>query len=500
VSPRSGRRDEPEVRADTIRGVLENATALLLAYVFPRVFTFASVVLAARVLGTEAFGAYGTAAAFAVVLSILASLGMLPLLVRDIARDPSSAPRLVRAAHAVKTVAGAVMLATLFALARALGYSADVTTAALLLGVGYWLVSYADNLNAYYQGVERMRVCTEASAAFGLISGALGALLVVTTESLVWFSGAFAVGQAASLTWLLLRAPRSVRWGAPATRADLTHLARSTLPFSAAFIALTVYYKVDVLVLESLRDATDVGLYTAAYKFVDVYHALVLVGVAAVFPRLSRAAASIGGERAGWWAASRTSELVLLISVPVASTLWLLRAPAVWIFGEAYAGSVPVLALLAPALPGLALNLYGGYVLGAARRMGWVACLYAGALVLKTVLQLALVPRLGASGTAAAVLVTELSMAVAFALVLGRVAHASPGRRPVALAASAALLAWGVAALPGASYPAWEAVVYVVGVVSLYAAGGAVSVGERRAIRGALSVRGARELPAEGVS
>jgi O-antigen/teichoic acid export membrane protein len=499
MSP-EGRASEPEVRADTLRGVVRNATALLLAYVFPRVFTFASVVLAARVLGTQEFGAYGTAAAFAVVLSVLASLGMLPLLVRDIARDPGSAPRLIRASHLVKTVAGAGMMGALLLLARALAYSSDVTAAALILGVGYWLGSYADNLTAYYQGVERMRVCTEASAAFGVVSGALGALWVVTTESLVWFSSAFAVGQLAALAWLLARAPPDVRRGAPAGRAELVHLARATIPFSAAFVALTVYYKVDVLVLERLRDATEVGLYTAAYKFVDVYHALVLVGVAAVFPRLSRAASPVAPGQRGWWAASRTSELVLLLSVPVAGTLWLLRVPAVAIFGDAYQGSVPVLALLAPALPGLALNLYAGYVLGAARKMGWVAGLYLGAIALKTALQLALVPRLGAAGTASAVLVVELCMALVFALVLGRVARAAPRVRAVALACAAALLAWGVAALPHAPAPMWEAGVYALAVLLLYGAGGALSVGERRALRGAFSLRGRPELPAEGAS
>jgi O-antigen/teichoic acid export membrane protein len=490
----------PEVRPETLRGVARNGVALLLAYVFPRVFTFASVVLAARVLGTEAFGAYGTAAAFAVVLSILSSLGMLPLLVRDIARDPGSAPRLVRAAHLVKTAAGALMLAALFLLARALDYSADVTAAALLLGVGYWLVSYGDNLNAYFQGVERMRVCTEASAAFGLISGALGALWVVTTGSLVWFSSAFAVGQLAALAWLLARAPRAVRWGAPAGRAQLLHLARATSPFSAAFIALTVYYKVDVLVLERLQGASEVGVYTAAYKFVDVYHALVLVGVAAVFPRLSRAASLPGRTRAAWWAASRTGEVVLLVSVPVASALWLLKAPAVSIFGSAYAASVPVLGLLAPALPGLALNLYAGYVLGAARRMGWVAGVYVGALALKTALQLVFVPSLGALGTASAVLATELTMALAFGLVLARAARAAPRPRSLALAGGAALLAWGVAALFHDAAPLWEAGVFALGVVALYGLGGALSIGEREAIRGALSVRRGREVPAEGVS
>ena len=140
------------------RGVLRNAGFLLLAYLFPRILTFAATVLAARVLGTARFGDYATAAALAVVLSVIATLGMMPLLIREIARDPVRAPALLGTAHRVKTLANAGMLVALFLATRLLGYSPAVTTAALLLGLGYAIGAYGENLAAYFQGIERMEV------------------------------------------------------------------------------------------------------------------------------------------------------------------------------------------------------------------------------------------------------------------------------------------------------------------------------------------------------
>ena len=317
-----------------VRGVVANGAALFLAYALPRVLTLGSVVVAARRLGAGGFGDYGTAAALAVVLSILCTLGMAPLLVRDIARDPAAAPRLMRGAHLVKSVAGAVMLALLLFVTRVLGYPPEVRGAAALLGIGYWLGSYGENLAAYFQGVERMRVCSEAGAAFGLTSGAAGVFLVLRTGSPVWFAAAFTLGQAASLAWYVLRAPAGVRRGAPIGAAELRRWARDALPFAAAFVALTVHYKLDVLLLQRVGTPTDVGVYAAAYKFVDVFHALVLVAVGALFPRLARAAAE---RPAGRWTATRATELLILASVPVAALLWLLRAPLVaTLFGAGY--------------------------------------------------------------------------------------------------------------------------------------------------------------------
>ncbi len=314
--------------AEGLRRVFLNALSLLFAYGLPKVLTLGAVVVAARVLGTGEFGAYGTAAALSVILSIVSTLGMMPLLIRDIAREPERAPELVRSAHLLKTIANGVMLVVLVVIAKwLLGYSDQVVATALLLGVSYAIGSYAENMSAYFQAMERMHVWMQASAAFGLVTGALGAALVWTTSSMVWFAVAPIAGQAVALFWLLRQAPASVRRGGPATWSVVKTLAVEMMPFGAAFVALTIYYKVDVLLLAELRSAVDVGVYTAAYKFWDVAQALSLVGIAAVYPRLSRIAPRNGtGER---WAGTRVTELMLLAVVPACALLWLLRGPLI---------------------------------------------------------------------------------------------------------------------------------------------------------------------------
>jgi O-antigen/teichoic acid export membrane protein len=65
-----------EAPGEAVQRVALNAAALLGAYVLPRSLTFAAALVAARVLRPAAFGVYGTAAALAMTLSILCTLGM----------------------------------------------------------------------------------------------------------------------------------------------------------------------------------------------------------------------------------------------------------------------------------------------------------------------------------------------------------------------------------------------------------------------------------------
>jgi O-antigen/teichoic acid export membrane protein len=354
----------------------------------------------------------------------------------------------------------------------------------LLLGVGYAVGSWVENLGAYFQAVERMQVWMQAQTLSGLVTGGTAVVAVLASRDVVWFAAAHGVGQMAALAWLFARAPGSVRgaWRAPWPL--VARLLRSLLPFTVSVLALTAYAKVDMLLLERWKGLAEAGIYAAAYKFVDVAQALAIVVAVALYPRISRSGAANaeasasdrhdGGSGRIDPAAGRTAELVLLAGVPAAALLWLLREPVVaLVFGPAYASSARVLAFLAPLLPILALNVLGTFVLAASRRMSVAAALYMGGVALDVLLNVLLVPTLGAEGAALARLLSEAALGVAMLLALRRLTRSAPSPRVTAAAcvaaASAALLAWPALPPPGvaAAYLAISALVYVaIGVVS----------------------------------
>ena len=490
--------------AEGLRRIFLNALSLLFAYGLPKVFTVGAVVVAARVLGTGEFGAYGTAAALSVILSIVSTLGMLPLLIRDIARQPERAPELLRSAHLLKTIANGVMLVILVVVAKwLLAYPDQIVATALLLGVSYAIGSYAENMAAYFQAMERMHVWMQASAAFGLVTGGLGAALVWTTSSMVWFALAPIVGQAAALFWLVRQAPGPIRRGEWAPWSEVRNLALETVPFAAAFVALTIYYKIDVLLLAAWRSPADVGLYTAAYKFWDVAQALSLVAIAAVYPLLSRIAPRNGtGER---WAGTRVTELMLLAVVPACALLWLLKGPLIeTLYGVSYVHATPVLGRLSPALPALAVNLLAGYILGAAGKMTHVAVLYAVGVVANVVLNVFLVTSMGPLGAATAKLGSEVLLAGGFLVILRMQAAVAPTVHTLVIAVVAGGLAWVVTWIPDTTGGLVQAPVYAVAVALLYWRGRVVPEGEWLALREAVQLGNkgveGREPGAEGVT
>jgi len=422
--------------------VVSNGVALLLAYVLPRIFTVVAVVIAARWLGASAFGAYGTAAAFAVIAAVLATFGMQPLLVREIARAPGQAASLLRAAHLLKSGTSVLMMAAVVPASFALFPDApDVRQATWVLCLGWVLNGFAENLAAYYQAVERMARWAQASALFGFVSATVGVLLLVTTSSFVLYCWGFVAGWAAALGWLAAGMPDETGDSPTFARDALRFLLSRLGPYGLAFVGLTVYSKVDVILLARWSGSVQVGYYSAAYKFVDVFQALVIVAAGAVYPRLARTA----GVREGpGWGGGRAADVVILASLPAALALHMVATPVVHIvFGAAYAGSAAVLGWLALLLPLLAVSILGGYVLGAAGRMKPVALLYAAAVAVNAALNALLAPQLGARGAALARIGSESLLVLGFLVVLLRIPGAAPSRRvggvAVMVAAAAAL-------------------------------------------------------------
>jgi O-antigen/teichoic acid export membrane protein len=405
------------------------------------------------------------------------------------ARAPERAPALLRAAHGVKTASNVIMLVSLLAVGRwVLDYPLPVLMAATLLGVAHAIAAYAENVAAYFQSIERMHVWTQASAAYGLVTGLLGAVLVVATGSVVAFCAAPIAGQIAALSWLLLRLPAPMRAGARPERAEVVRLLAALAPFAAAFIALTLHSKVDVLLLAHWHAAAQVGIYTAGYKFIDLTQALAVVAAAAMYPRLSRSAPQ--GEKVGRWAGTRLTEFAILAAVIAGATLVIAREPIVsLLFGEEYAASAQVVAFLAAAIPALVLNIVGGYVLGASGHMRDVALLYGGAVVVKLMLNALLVPSSGAAGAAMAMLATEVLLAFQMMLVLRSRVAASPGSRTLGAVLAAAAVAGGAIVVPDPTGGWLAAIACAAAVAAVYSLAGVVSATERAILLEAMGLR-----------
>jgi O-antigen/teichoic acid export membrane protein len=205
-----------------------------------------------------------------------------------------------------------------------------------------------------------------------------------------------------------------------------------------------IYFRVDALLLALLRSSEEVGLYGAAYKFIE----LAQIGVAAVATSLFPPLASFVAEQS-----PRARELVqkgfdVLLAGGVFGTIAMLAFPTeiiTYTAGPEFEEAVPALQLLAPYVLLAAVIAAFWPVLLASEHDRTLLVTSLGVLVLNVALNLALIPAYGYKAAALVSTVSEAAVLVPLALAVRRLGLLPDlGYAPQVGAAGAALVlaAW----------------------------------------------------------
>jgi O-antigen/teichoic acid export membrane protein len=438
----------------------------------------ASVAVVTRYLGAADYGKLALALAFVQMLGVLADVGLLTIVVREISREPARSEELVGNAIVLRLVLslGVVALSALAALA--LDYPADVRTAILIAGAPLTLGMVNTAIVAIFQA--RLLMGRSAIADVAGRALAFAAVVVVVALDLGFYAVVATTGLGAAVTlavsWALGR--RLVPLHPRADRRVWRSLLAASVPVGVTLAVNEVYFRADTFILSLFRDYDEVGSYALAYRIVELLAIFPAIVMTSVFPLLAR---YVEQEPA---LVRRTVDtaagLFLALALPLAVG-GLFAAPGLVeaLGGDGFDAAVTPLRILLFAGGLAALSGLLGYTLIAAGRQRSALWLSLVALALNLALNFALVPSLGADAAAVVALGCELVILAGGIVLVRRHLHLVPRLAtlwPSLLAAAAMAAAlWAVSSESLALLLPVGIVVYA---VVLYLTGGV----DRRAL------------------
>ncbi len=377
-----------------------------------KLLSFSFSILVVRHLGAEAYGQYAAVLAFGALFIVLADLGLGPYAVREVARARAAAD----AAEKIDTLYGNVLaLRLLLSLVSALllilaAWLTDrplVMVGAIALGaLGLVMYSAQGTCDSILAGFERLDLSAAARVANQLI-------FVVAGAAALWFGAGYYGLVVASLLGIALMSYlcwRAVsRLGARPRHLVLVSwpsLLRASVPFGVIGLTLGLSYKFDSVLLNIFRGDAETGYYSAAYNL--VFSAAILSNVVntALYPSLTRQAASAPETLPKIYA--RALRYLMMIALPIAVGAWTLADQIVpFLFGDEYLPAIPALQIVIWVLPLMFASELLGYIAVVSGREARAARAVMVSTALNVVLNLLVVPRLGFLGAAVMTLVTE---------------------------------------------------------------------------------------------
>lgn len=392
--------------------VFWNSGALLFGSVANKLLRLGAALFLARYLGATGFGRLALVFAFAEIFRLICDLGLDVVAVRQLARVPSQADRLIPATILLK--AGLSVLAILAAggTALACGYSETLVLLISLATLASAFQSLASGFGALFRARLEVSRFLPVLLAEGAVFFALVVCGTLTRQGLPFFVGVFSVAAclAAVLAFRLARRITSFNWNFD--RSLVWDLLRQAWPLTVSLIFGAIYFRIDTILVNALAGDRATGLYSACFKLTETFLLVPSAVAASLLPVLSllrreNPARMIAAFR-------KTYQLLLALGIFASGLLAFAAAPLVKAaygaeFGEAAGG----LAVLAWSLTFMFVNMLWTQALLAydcQKKLAWVTL---GNVLVNVGANLVLIPIAGFRGACIATVLTE---AVSFVL------------------------------------------------------------------------------------
>ena len=388
----------------------KNAGILFAANIISKALNFLYVVYLARYLGAGGFGIISFALAFTLILGVFADLGLQSLSLREISRSKNEAGRYFSNIAFIKIILGIIIFSLLVIAVKRLDYSRDAARVIYLIGLSIIVSSFNNFIYAVYQAREDVKYM-----GIGNILNSLSMLAGISAAAyfksgIIIFSGVFLVSAIIVLLYNLTVI--SYKFFRPKLAADLKFwkkLIKGAVPFGLVNVFVIIYFKIDSVMLGTMKTQKIVGYYNASYRIIDVFTALVpSIIFAVIYPKMS-AYIELPEKLKSVYIVSFKISLIagLIISV---ITVFFARYFVLFIYGRGYYNGVDSLKILVWAFFFICVSSITSGLISSINRQALVTVVAGFGAVINICLNFILIPRFSLNGAAFATVITELLM------------------------------------------------------------------------------------------
>jgi O-antigen/teichoic acid export membrane protein len=442
----------------TVKRVAKNSLLPMGLQLLNRLIDFAFAMLMYRILAPTLAGRFDFAVAFIGYFDILVRFGLGTLLTREVAKERTHANRYLNVVTILRGLLWIVSLplmtlVILLYIVLSGGLTPDIVLAIALFAVGLVFSNLADGFSAVFYAYEKMEYPAAISTITALTRVSLGVLVLLVGWGIVGLAGVSIAANVVSATILGILMVRHcfrprIEWDAETGKWMLS----TSFPLMINLFLATAFFRIDVLLLKPMKGDAAVGYYGAAYRYLNGLNIIPAYFTQAIFPLMSRYAASARDSLMRAYVLSL--RLLLLIAMPIAvGTPFIARELILLLAGAKFLpDSMIALQLIIWFLPFSFVNSVTQYVLIAIDQQRFLTKAFLIGVTFNVVANLIAIPLFGYKGAAVVTVLSELALLVPFYHAvrkhLGTLPWLSIAWQPTVASAGMAAVMWLLRGLP----------------------------------------------------
>jgi len=375
----------------------------------------------ARNMGQQAFGSYTLSLLLSRGFFTIGDLGMSTWLIREVAQHRENAGRYFGTIGVYRILTGIVALFLLKGFLAVSDYPSTLKALVFFSGLAFFFLHLTSFIFSFFRAFEKMENELEVSVLKNVLWVGLGLWAVFQGSLVVFFKVFIGTSLFAFVYALIVYIQRigfkEVRW--------MIIPLRGLMPIWSIQSIVMVYLYMGTVLLSFFRTVSEVGLYQAAYSFMEILLVASSILTIALFPVFSRLARTSQEQLVAFY--EEAFRAILFFFAPC-GILALFGAKTLLelFYGTSFRPALPALYLL---FSGAVFFIFGGMnshllvAMGKERRVLLITIL---CTLLNLVLSVLLIPRFGFLGASCALLASE---AAVFSLMVGSIVQAFRSHR-----------------------------------------------------------------------
>jgi len=368
-------------------------------------------VYVARYLGPERFGLLSYAVSFVGLFTTLATLGLDGIMVRELVKAPKRRDELLGSAFWLKA-GGTILMWVCIAAVIPFTHN-DTQTNILIIIIAFAVIFQAFNVIDFnYQAEVISKYVVYVQFVQLIISSVTKIVFIAIQAPLVWFAYVFlldAVVRAFGLTTVYLQTTSKIwywKWRWQAAK----ELLKDSWPLILSGMVISIYMKIDQVMIKEMLGAEEVGIYSAAVRLSEAWYFVPVAITSSVFPAIINAKKQ--SEAFYYHRLQKLYDLMVWFAVAIALPTtflspWVIRI----LYGDAFLQASGVLSIHIWAGVFVFLGVAKGKFM-MAENIQYLSAVYStfGAII-NVLLNIVLIKKYGCYGAAIATLASQLTAA-----------------------------------------------------------------------------------------
>ena len=274
----------------SFRKYFANTSWLLGERILRMVVSLLVGIYVARYLGPERFGLLSYTLSFVLLFGSLASFGLDDILVRELVKQPEQRNNLLGTVFWLKVCGTAIMSTTIAVVLQFMAEDQQTYWMIALITFGF-LFQATNVVDFYFQSQVQSKFAVRAQAFQLLLTSIFKIYLVWNQAELIWFAFALMLDQVVVAVLFLLVYHWKIEWFPflSFTWIQAKKLMIDAWPLIFAGMVVSVYMKIDQVMLKEMLDAKAVGVYAAAVKLCEAWYFVPTAVIASLFPAIIKA-------------------------------------------------------------------------------------------------------------------------------------------------------------------------------------------------------------------